>query len=39
MLKDVKEYFNIKRREYKYLHKKLKALKQAFDELNALMRG
>jgi len=35
MLEDAKEHFDIKRREYKSLHKKLKALKQAFDELNA----
>jgi hypothetical protein len=35
MLKDAKEYFDIKRRGCKDLCKKLKALKQAFDELNA----
>jgi predicted nuclease with TOPRIM domain len=35
MLEDAKEYFDIKRRECKDLCKKLKALKQAFDELNA----
>ena len=35
MLKDAKEYFDIKRKECKDLHKELKALKQAFDELNA----
>jgi Fe-S-cluster formation regulator IscX/YfhJ len=35
MLEDAKEHFDIKRRECKDLHKKIKALKQAFDELNA----
>ena len=35
MLDDAKEHFDIKRREYKDLWKELKALKQAFDELNA----
>ena len=35
MLDDAKEHFDIKRRECKDLHKELKALKQAFDELNA----
>jgi hypothetical protein len=35
MLEDAKEYFDIKRRECKDLHKELKALKQAFGELNA----
>jgi phage shock protein A len=35
VLEDAKEYFNIKRRECKDLHKELKALKQAFEELNA----
>jgi hypothetical protein len=35
MLEDAKEYFDIKRRECKNLWKELKALKQAFDELNA----
>ena len=39
MLEDAKEYFDIKRRECKSLRKELKDLKQAFDELNALMRG
>ena len=35
MLDDAKGHFDIKRRECKDLHKDLKALKQAFDELNA----
>ena len=35
MLEDAKEHFDIKRRECKHLRKELKALKQAFDELNA----
>ena len=35
MLDDAKEHFEIKRRECKSLRKELKALKQAFDELNA----
>jgi prefoldin subunit 5 len=35
MLEDAKEHFDIKRRECKDLHKEIKALKQAFDELNA----
>ena len=35
MLDDAKEHFDIKRRECKDLQKELKALKQAFDELNA----
>ena len=35
MLEDAKTHFDIKRRECKDLHKELKALKQAFDELNA----
>ena len=35
MLDDAKEHFNIKRRKCKDLCKELKALKQAFDELNA----
>ena len=35
MLDDAKEHFDIKRREYKSLCKELKALKQAFDKLNA----
>jgi hypothetical protein len=35
MLEDIKEYFDINRRECKDLRKKLKALKQAFDEFNA----
>ena len=35
MLEDAKEYFDIKRRECKDLHKELKALKQALHELNA----
>ena len=35
MLDDAKEHFDIKRRECKSLRKELKALKQAFDELNA----
>jgi hypothetical protein len=35
MLKDAKEYFDIKRKKCKNLRKELKALKQAFDELNA----
>ena len=35
MLEDVKEHFNIKRRECKDMWKELKSLKQAFDELNA----
>jgi chromosome segregation ATPase len=34
MLEDAKEYFDIMRRERKDVLKKLKALKQAFDELN-----
>ena len=34
MLEDVKEHFDIKRRECKDLRKELKDLKQAFDELN-----
>ena len=33
MLEDAREHFDIKRRECKSLRKKLKALKQAFDEL------
>jgi hypothetical protein len=39
MLEDTKEYFDIKRRECKDLRKELKALKQAFDELNASHGG
>ena len=39
MLEDTKEHFNIKRRECKDLCKKLKALKQAFDEINASHEG
>jgi hypothetical protein len=35
MLEDVKEHFDIKRRECIDLRKEIKALKQAFDELNA----
>ena len=35
MLEDAKTHFDIKRRECKDLYKELKALKQAFDELNA----
>jgi hypothetical protein len=35
MLEDAKEHFNIKRRKCKDLRKEIKALKQAFDELNA----
>jgi DNA repair exonuclease SbcCD ATPase subunit len=35
MLEDVKEHFDIKRRECKDLRKELKALKQVFDELKA----
>ena len=35
MLEDAKTHFDINRRECKDLRKKLKALKQAFDELNA----
>ena len=35
MLEDAKTHFDIKRRECKDLCKKLKALKQAFDEFNA----
>jgi hypothetical protein len=35
MLEDAKTHFDIKRRECKDLCKELKALKQAFDELNA----
>ena len=35
MLDDAKEHFDIKRRECKSWCKELKALKQAFDELNA----
>ena len=35
MLQDAKQYFDIKRREYKVLTKELKALRKAFDELNA----
>ena len=35
MLDDAKEHFDIKRRECKDLWKELKALKQAFDDLNA----
>jgi uncharacterized coiled-coil DUF342 family protein len=35
MLEDVKEHFDIKRRECKDLRKEIKSLKQAFDELNA----
>ena len=35
MLEDTKEYFDIKRREYKSLNKEVKALKQALDELKA----
>jgi predicted nuclease with TOPRIM domain len=35
MLEDVKEHFDIKRRECKDLRKELKALKEAFDKLNA----
>ena len=35
MLEDAREHFDIKRRECKSLRKELKALKQAFDELNA----
>ena len=35
MLDDAKEHFDIKWRECKSLRKELKALKQAFDELNA----
>jgi hypothetical protein len=35
MLEDAKEHFDIKRRDYKDLCKEVKALKQAFDELNA----
>jgi glycine cleavage system protein P-like pyridoxal-binding family len=35
MLDDAKKHFDIKRRECKDLWKELKALKQAFDELNA----
>ena len=34
MLEDAKEHFDIMRRKCKSLHKELKALKQAFDELN-----
>ena len=36
MLDDAKEHSNIKRRECKSLRKELKALKQAFDELNVV---
>jgi hypothetical protein len=35
MLEDTKTHFDIKTRECKDLCKELKALKQAFDELNA----
>ena len=35
MLEDAKEHFDIKRRECKNLNKEVKALKQAFDVLNA----
>jgi hypothetical protein len=35
MLKDAKEHFDIKRKKCKDLCKEIKALKQAFDELNA----
>jgi prefoldin subunit 5 len=35
MLEDAKEHFDIMKRECKDLRKELKALKQAFDELNA----
>ena len=35
MLEDAKEHFDIKRRECEDLCKKLKALKKAFDEINA----
>jgi Fe-S-cluster formation regulator IscX/YfhJ len=35
MLEDAKEHFDVKRRKCKDLRKELKALKQAFDELNA----
>jgi hypothetical protein len=35
MLEDIKEHFDIKRREGKDLRKELKALKQTFDELSA----